>query len=164
MTIEVTHYYGVHNGGTKDYHLYHFRGPKRSLIIKRYGKVGTDGQMLKSDNATGQVSNDAFEKLLSERRKKGYDMRRMTQTSARFDSMTDAIKVLPMVHQRMLDNSLIASINGDSIKGQKGQFDPLAEERAKLVAEMQASAAEQEKANEMAEMAALRANPNFGMF
>lgn len=71
--INIKHSYWLHQGGTKDYDLYHVYSDDThtSLLIKRWGKVGAPGQVMKeiidSDKGIRKMRMEE-----DKRRKKGY--------------------------------------------------------------------------------------------
>lgn len=162
--IEVTYFYGVHQGGTKDYHLYLFQSSGHALIIRRYGKLGTDGQIMQ-EGVEPKKASAAFNKLLKERSSKGYDMRPQTVTNPKVHTAAEAIALLPRKQQSSITNYHIARLEGRDPTGERGSYDPLAAERdASIGRELRERAAAEAKAQQLAELNALQSNPNFGIF
>ncbi|NKX37665.1 WGR domain-containing protein [Rhodobacteraceae bacterium R_SAG4] len=164
--FSLTHYQGVHQGGTKEYSLYLIENTStgKSLLVKRWGKLGADGQ-IKIEQTTGKA--DALNTALKERMGKGYDMR--SQGLKTFQTVKDALQVLPRSHQRSFFNNQLHHLDPDNFSlSERGSFDPMADERDKLRAQMEAQAAQekeaQAKAAAEAERAELENNPLFGMF
>lgn len=172
--IEVTHFYGVHQGGTKDYHLYLLFSKKtgKHIIVKRWGKTGTDGQA-KVELGSGDGST-LLDKWLKERASKGYDMRPepvpLAPGKSSYDSAIEALEAnLPRSIARNLTNAQVAKLDPSHAGGSGGStYDPLAAERARLTEEMQKAAAEAQAQAQAAEKAAadeiLKSNPLYGMF
>lgn len=71
MQFEKQHW--EHRGGTKDYTFYFFQtADNKALIVKRWGKVGSQGQFqVHKYNDVGQAQKD-FATFQSERLRKGY--------------------------------------------------------------------------------------------
>lgn len=165
--IEVTHYYGVHQGASKDYHVYLFfsKATNATISVKRFGKKDSNGQVkIELVRGNGDVLLD---KALKERAKKGYDMR--LQPGRQFTTAAEALKVLPPQHQRSISNAQLATIDPlNHSAGDKSSHDPIAEQRAGMVAEMQRKAREEQEAQAKAqaeeEQEALKSNPMYGMF
>lgn len=170
MSIEVTHYYGVHQGGTKDYHVYLFTGPNKdhALLVKRYGKTGTDGQMLYEVFPSHKAGHDAFDRMLKERSKKGYDMRRQAMSARERATPEEAIALLPLRHRSSFKNFELQKLVTATGSTVTGTHDPLAAERAKLVQQLQEEAerdrAAKAQQEALAEQQMLQSNPMFGMF
>jgi predicted DNA-binding WGR domain protein len=169
--IEVTYFRGEHQGGTKEYHLYVFRARKtgKALLVKRWGKIGADGQV--KVERIGR-EDDAFDKALKERAAKGYDMRRQTLPSSAsgvVESVNAALLILPISTRRSFFNSDLAHLDPDTYDATaRGTYDPMASDRDKLRAEMEAKAREEaeaeRRAEELAEAEHMKSNPFYGMF
>lgn len=171
--IEVTHYYGVHQGGTKDYHLYLFASQKtgKHIIIKRWGKTGSDGQSkIELNGGSGEKQLDTW---LKERAAKGYDMRRNNSQplgKSSYRTVQEALEDnLPRSVMRSLTNAQVAQLDPDHAGGTGGSaYDPLASQRDKMRSEMERAAKAAEEKREAEERAAsdemLKSNPYYGMF
>lgn len=160
--IEVTHFYGVHQGGTKDYHLYYFtmKGDGRGLLVKRWGKLGADGQAKIEMGGTSTLNA-----ALNDRSKSGYDMRNITtgaEASGTYADVASAIAMLPRAHQRAFSNAQLSILDPTTYSSSdKSAFDPLAAARADQAKVVQVSQDEIDKASSHEE---LKSNPMFGMF
>lgn len=170
--IEVTHYKGVHQGGTKEYSIYLFysQKTKKALLVRRWGKVGADGQVkVESPDGNG---NKALDALLDERRAKGYDMRlaaHLTGTATVYDSVEDALAVLPRQHRRTFYISQLSRLDPDRFDAKlSGNFDPMAGDRDKVRQELEDARAQKEREIALREAeesdAILKSNPFYGMF
>lgn len=165
--FELTHFNGVHQGGTKEYSLYVIfsRKTSKSLLIKRWGKTGADGQMkIEVQNNDGSA---ALDKELNERRKKGYDMRKKATTS--FPSVRAVLEELPRTHRRSFFNNQLAHLDPETYDlTDRKSFDPMQTERDQMREKMEAEAKKQAeveaKAAAAAEQDELKSHPNFGMF
>lgn len=167
--IKLTHYYGVHHGGTKDYSLYKFYSDTTSsfILIKRWGKVGVDGQVKIEFGLNSGESQ--FDVALKDRAKSGYDMRATEKNGQSFSTIDKAVSVLPLVHQRALTNKMLNALDPThSTKFATTQFDPNQADRDQVRAELeraQREALESEQRKEQEEMnSVLLSNPNYGMF
>lgn len=170
MTIEVTHYRGVHQGGTKEYSLILFFSPKtkRALLVKRWGKVNADGQV-KIETCTG-TGDAELNKALSERSGKGYDMQLDKGLTGPHPTVDEAIeKSLARSHRSSFYKNQLALLDPKSFStDDRKAYDPFEADRAaaresaeaKARAEQEAAAAAQRAADE----AAMESNPIFGMF
>lgn len=157
--IEVEHFYGLHQGGTKDYHLYLFtkRGERSGLLIKRWGKAGTDGQV--KVELGGKVQLD---KELKERSSRGYSMTRENGSSGSFPDAIHAMSMLPRAHQRAVSNAQLSIIDPNRFSaGDSSAYDPLSGARAASIQQVQQTKDQQDDADSMA---ALQSHPHFGMF
>jgi predicted DNA-binding WGR domain protein len=160
---KVTHYYGVHQGGTKDFHIYVITGPneKHGLVIRRFGKTSTDGQSKVDVVNSHAATKTMLDKLLKERAKNGYDMRFNAQTSGNFDTANEALSVMPVRHQSNLAQFYVEKLTAEPSSSVTGTYDPLANERANVLQEALADRLARESAEEAE---ALKSNPMFGMF
>lgn len=168
MTIEVIHYQGTHMGGTKEYSLYLFSSleQKRALLVKRWGKVGAEGQV--KIEVCKTVGNAELTKALSERKSKGYDMRQQSMKSYPTAAMA-LDDTIPASHQRAVWISQLAILEPQQYDASsRAAFDPMQVERDKMRSEMERKAAEKRveemKVAHAAEQAELNSNPLFGMF
>jgi predicted DNA-binding WGR domain protein len=164
--INVTHFYGVHVENTKDYHLYLFESDTtgRSILVKSWGKRGTNGQCKVEVSASG---SSALNKALNERQGKGYDMQRMSMSNGgKFSNVPDALGILPPVHQRSITNAQLSILDNVNFKqSDKSAFDPLAAQRTDMRRAAEDEANQQSRESEKAETQEfLKSNPIFGMF
>lgn len=162
--IEVTHYYGIHQGGTKDYHLYllHSKMTKKHILVKRWGKTGSKGQSkLEMGAGSGQSQIDT---ALKDRAKSGYDMRHQPLREKEFSTVVAAFEaVLPKSIQRAFSNAQIAALDPGH-NANKASFDPLAEQREEMRKKLEEAAEAKRLAEEAESDAILKSNPIYGMF
>lgn len=161
--IEVTHYYGIHQGGTKDYHLYLLSSlaTNKHILVKRWGKTGSEGQS-KLEMGMG-LGDKALDKALNERKNSGYDMRPQPPMSS-YASIKLAIEnALPRSIQRTFTNAQLATLD-PSHDSDKSPFDPLAEERDAVRKTLEAAAEAKRLAEEAESEEILKSNPIYGMF
>lgn len=171
--IEVTHFYGVHQGGTKKYHLYLFHSPTTGnyLLAKRWGKVGTEGQV--KIEALGLAGKRSLNKALNEQQSSGYDMRLDETLSKAYGSVVEALQVIPLKHRSAFYINQLAHLDPVRYsKDSRDMNDPLKDERDAKFGESVREATEAAEAARKAtalleaeqEAAELKSNPFFGMF
>jgi predicted DNA-binding WGR domain protein len=162
--IEVTHYYGIHQGGTKDYHLYllYSKATKKHILVKRWGKTASEGQAkLEMGGGNGDAQLNG---ALKDRAKSGYDMRSQTLIGQEFPTVVAAFDaVLPKSVQRAFSNAQIAALDPGH-DANKAAFDPLADQREEMRKKLEEAAEAKRAADEAEGDAILKSNPIYGMF
>ena len=161
--IEVTHYTGRHEGGTKEYHLslLFSTATRGALLIKRWGKIGTDGQVkVELAKGTGQ---EELNKLLRDRSRNGYDMRLVSSNSGRMPDVPTALaSVLPSKLRSAVTAAQAKTLDPNL------DYDPMRDARNEKFGESvqaQLSAVEQKrKARDDEEFLAASQLPNAGLF